>query len=175
MTASVVPRWARWAAHAAALTPLPSGLWRIGLACGFHLGFTAQGFRDMSVGDVLGPIYLVALTLLTEAAALLTLGLVQPWGERVPRWIPIIGGRTVRPTAAVVPASIGAVIVAMLWTPMLGWWMVPHTNMTETGHVVIGFLYLPLVAWAPLLFAVTVSYYRRHRKADSSGRRNRTP
>ncbi len=68
--AEPAPRWAHWAAHAAALTPLPSGLWRIGLACGFHLGFTAQGFRDMSLGRVWGPVYLVALSVLTEAVAL---------------------------------------------------------------------------------------------------------
>lgn len=36
------------------------------------------------------------------------------------------------------------------------------------GHTVVGFLYLPLVAWAPLLAAVTFDYYRRHRPAPAA-------
>ena len=36
-------------------------------------------------------VYIIALTLVTEAAALLTLGFVRPWGERLPGWIPLLG------------------------------------------------------------------------------------
>ena len=35
----------------------------------------------------------------------------------------------------------------------------------------VGFLYQPLVAWGPLLAAVTVSYHRRHSGLESCRRR----
>ncbi|CAA9246541.1 MAG: hypothetical protein AVDCRST_MAG83-1928 [uncultured Arthrobacter sp.] len=41
------PRWARLAAHAAALTPLPSAPWRLALVLGFSGGFTEQGLTDL--------------------------------------------------------------------------------------------------------------------------------
>lgn len=42
---------------------------------------------------------------------MLSLGLVQRWGEVYPRWIPFVRGRRVHPRTAVVPASIVAVLV----------------------------------------------------------------
>ena len=48
------PRWAVIAAHAAALTPLPSALWRLLLVFGLPAGYTAQGLEGMAstAGDV---------------------------------------------------------------------------------------------------------------------------
>jgi len=43
--------------------------------------------------------------------AVLTLGLVQGWGEVFPRWIPFLGGRRVPILFAVVPASLVSVLV----------------------------------------------------------------
>ncbi|MFD3873081.1 hypothetical protein [Streptomyces sp. NPDC058623] len=59
-------------------------------------------------------LYVLTLTAVIEALALLTLGPVQPWGEVVPRWIPLIGGRPVRPLAAVIPALLGAAALFLL-------------------------------------------------------------
>ncbi len=157
------PVWARRAAHLVALTALPTGLWRLALAMGFHAGYTEQGYADLDMSTT-GSLYVIVLSVLIEAFALLTLGLVKPWAEQVPRWIPVVGGWTVRPMVAVVPAAIGAAILLYLWT-FLFWWNLPHDDMTPSGSTVVGFLYLPLVAWAPLLAAVTVDYYRRHRPA----------
>lgn len=128
---------------------------------------TEQGYEDL-VGSNGGRLYVVVLSLLAEAFALLTLGLVRPWGEVVPQWLPFVGGRRVRPTVAVVAASIGVVVLLAMWTPFLLWWALDHDDMTATGHTVVGFLYLPLVAWAPLLAAVTLDYRRRHRAPPSS-------
>lgn len=157
------PRWARRAAHAAALVALPSSLWRIGLALGFPLGYTEQGLRDLVGPTLWGPVYLVVLSVLTEVAAVLTLGLVRPWGRRVPRRVPFAGGRDVPRRAVLVPAWLGVATLAVLWTPLLTWWAMPHDDMTDLGHTLVGLLYLPLVAWAPLLAAVTWSYQRRTR------------
>ena len=156
------PRWAVHAAHLVVVTALPSGLWRLALAMGFRAGHTEQGYLDR-VGDTTGAIYVVVLSIVAEGFALLTLGLVRPWGEVAPRWIPVIGGRVIPPKAVVIPASIGAAILFFLWTPFLFWWNIPDDTLTTTGHTVVGFLYLPLVAWAPLLAAITVDFHRRHR------------
>jgi hypothetical protein len=110
---SAPPRWARVAAHAAALTPLPSAVWRISLVVGFSGGFTEQGLIDLDVAGW-GWIDLLALSLLSEMTALLTLGLVQPWGEIVPRWVPLIGGRRIPTLPVVVTAMSGAVLLMVL-------------------------------------------------------------
>ena len=161
---SAPPRWATVAAHVAALTPLPAALWRFALVFGYRAGYTEQGFDALNVRGW-GVLSLIMLSALTETAALLTLGLVQRWGEIVPRWIPFIGGRAVHLKAVVISAAVGATILIALWTQLLLWWNVAHAGMTATGATVVGVFYLPLVAWGPLLAAVTVSYHRRHRSA----------
>ena len=42
---------------------------------------------------------------------LLTLGLVQRWGEVFPRWIPFLAGKRVPPALAIVPASLVSILV----------------------------------------------------------------
>ncbi len=165
---AVVPHWARTAAHVVALLPLPSSLWRVALVLGAAGGYTAEGLAELDL-DGTGKAWLVVLSLLSEGAALLSFGLVRRWGEVLPRWVPGLGGRVVRPGVAVVPATLGTVVVGALWTPMLWWWSLPHPDMTETGAVVVGLLYLPMVLWAPLLAALTLAY-RRRRAADATSR-----
>ncbi|MFE6974254.1 hypothetical protein [Streptomyces sp. NPDC057682] len=159
---SAPPRWAVRTAHIIPLLTLPSGLWRLWLAGGHRGGYTEAGYEAMGI-DGWGTVYVIGLSVAVEAAALLTLGLVRPWGERVPEWIPVLGGRRVAVRAAVVPAAAGAVALTVLWSPFVLWWTVPHHGMTDTGNLVAGLLYLPLVAWGPLLGAVTLSYHRRRR------------
>ena len=156
------PRWAIVATHVAALTPVPSGLWRFTLAFGMLAGYTEQGYADLNMSGWGAP-YVIVLSVGTECAAVLTLGLVRPWGEVVPRWIPVLGGRAVNARSATVAASLGAAILIVLWTPFIFWWQLPHDDMTPTGSMLVGILYVPMVLWAPLLIAVTVSYWRRHR------------
>ncbi|MGI5346990.1 hypothetical protein ACQEU8_02205 [Streptomyces sp. CA-250714] len=140
---------------------LPSGLWRIALVLGYPAGYTNAGFVGFQSFDA--KLWMLTLSVVSELVAVLTIGLVRPWGEVVPRWIPVLGGRTVRPLAAVVPAALGAVALTALWANVPWWWTYPHDDMTETGSLVVGILYQPLFLWGPLLAAVTVSYYRRHR------------
>ncbi|MFD0905512.1 hypothetical protein [Actinomadura sediminis] len=158
---SAPPTWQHRAAHAVTLLALPSCLWRIGLALGFPLGYTDEGHRIICPPGLAGPVYLIGLSVATEIAALLTLGLVQRWGEVVPRWVPVIGGRTVPVPAVLIPAWIGVAALGALWTPFAFWWAMPHDDMTPAGHTLVGFLYLPLVAWAPILAVLAVSYRRR--------------
>ncbi|MEU6868361.1 hypothetical protein ABZ924_34880 [Streptomyces sp. NPDC046876] len=149
------PRWAVWAAHAVALVTLPSGIWRLLLAAGFLAGYTEAGYAAAGIPGW-GRLYVACLSIGTELLALLTLVLVRPRG---PRW----RGRPVSPRAVTALAGAAAAALAVAWTPFALYWTLPHPDMTPLGATVIGFLYLPLVAWAPLLAAVTVSYHRRHR------------
>lgn len=159
-----VPRWAVRAAHLCALVALPTGVWRLLLATGHSAGYTAEGYAAMDFTGG-GTVYLIGLSVVSEVVALLALGLVRPWGEVLPRWVPVLGGRTLPRLAVVVPAGLGALALTVLWTPLLAWWSLPHDDLTAGGRLVVGLLYLPLIAWGPLLAAVTVSYNRRRRAA----------
>ncbi|MFI1786782.1 hypothetical protein [Streptomyces rubiginosohelvolus] len=153
------PRWAVRAAQLITLLALPTGLWRLAMVCGFPSGYTEAGFVPFDTPG--SKLWMLTLTVACELLALLSLGLVRPWGETVPRWIPVIGGRPVRPLAAVVPAAAGALALTAIWAAMPLWWTYPHTDMTPTGRLLVGVIYQPLVLWGPLLGAVTVSYHRR--------------
>ncbi|MEV5508888.1 hypothetical protein [Streptomyces orinoci] len=139
MTTATAPRWAVHAAHLPALLTLPSGLWRLALVCGFSAGYTPEGRHRLGITGW-GAAWPLALTVLTEGAALLTLGLVRPWGEALPGWL---GGRPIPARAATITAAAGCAVLLLLWTPFLFWWHYPDTGMTPTGHTVVGFLYLP--------------------------------
>ncbi|MEV7774954.1 hypothetical protein [Kitasatospora sp. NPDC086791] len=160
------PRWARLAAKAAALSAVPSGVWRIAFGFGVPVGFngaTAAAYGEHQPGW--GTVYCVVLSALTEALAFLSLGLVRPWGRVAPRWIPLIGGRRVQPLAAIVPALLGSAILTVLGTKALfGGWarnLADPDSPRGLAAVVMTGAYLPLVAWGPFLGAVTVDYARR--------------
>ena len=66
--------------------------------------FSAAQLRDMAAempgiwwgGAALGSMGLIG--------SVLTFGLIRPWGERFPRWVPVLRGRRVPVALAVVPA-----------------------------------------------------------------------
>ncbi|MFE9656955.1 hypothetical protein [Micromonospora sp. NPDC006431] len=176
-TAVGVLRWAMLAAYAAALTTLPSTIWRI-----TAFVFEAPLVKRMDApplghGSVLfeGVWYIITLSLVSEVLAFLALGLVCEWGEVWPRWIPGLRGRRVPTLAAVIPASLGA--IALLIFPyalamMASGRMVngsPDTPITEGWQSVAFWIaYLPLAAWGPLLGILTVHYRQRRRAAQSA-------
>ncbi len=157
------PRWAGRAATAAALTPVPSGLWRTAMAVGVPVGVDST-YRSEHYGfPGWGTAYVFGLTLLLVGLALLTRGLVRPWGEVLPRGLPFVGGRRVPPLAVIVPAGAGAVALTLLW-------ITAFFNLDEifvlfgldgVERIVVLACYTPLLLWGPLLAAVTVSYARR--------------
>lgn len=152
-----VPRRAALAAHAVPLVTLPSGLWRIAQAAGLPVAEqSGRNGREMVLA--------LSLAVISEALALLTLGLVRPWGEVAPRWLPLIGGRRVRTLAAVIPALFGAAVLCTI----SGWFagtqaagLIERVTQTPAQQVLLVACYSPLLAWAPLLAATTVAYYRR--------------
>lgn len=170
-----VPRWARAAALTVPLVVLPSSLWRIaGVA--LHLPIVRHTGGDES-GNLPSwlpiELYVVLLSILSELLAFTAVGLVSTWGEVFPKWVPFLRGRRVPTLAAVVPGAIGAAVLTCLWT----WVFVmlafgrniagdrltadsPLNADTWQGALVV-VSYVPLVAWGPLLAAVTFAYHRR--------------
>jgi len=51
-----VPRWVRWAAYGAVLAPLPSAVWRLGLAAGLPMGFSADRLAALDVPGWIPPL-----------------------------------------------------------------------------------------------------------------------
>ncbi|MFF9017419.1 hypothetical protein ACF09C_31215 [Streptomyces sp. NPDC014870] len=166
-----VPRGIKWAAYAIPLCALPSGLWRIALVVGWPDWYAGH---DWLPGERL---YVLSLSLVAECLALLTLGLVQPWGERLPTWIPFAGGRVLPVRAVVVPAGIGAFLATSLAayaTLNYVFRFVPPLNDTGEAFPTSGpgawalwACYIPILAWGPLLAVVTRAYYLRRTQGEA--------
>jgi hypothetical protein len=84
------PRWAVIAAWVTVLTVLPSSVWRTAVGLGIPLGWTDEHLRLEHIPGY-GTAYVIGLSVASIAAASLTLGLVYPWGDRVPTWVPAVG------------------------------------------------------------------------------------
>ncbi|NDU71747.1 hypothetical protein GWI34_03775 [Actinomadura sp. DSM 109109] len=110
--------------------------------------------------------YVLGLILLGEVASLATLGLIQPWGERFPRWTPLVGGRRVPVRFAVTAATLGAMAVLLYAAGYFYTWA-HRSPGSPTGAWawLMNASFAPVVFWGPLLIAVTVHYYRRRRAA----------
>ncbi|MEW2220227.1 hypothetical protein AB0939_13135 [Streptomyces sp. NPDC006990] len=159
-----VPAWARRAAAAVVWVALPSGLWRVAVVLGVPLGLGQAEYDSMLVPGW-GLLGLPLLSLLQEGLAWLTLGLVRSWGEVWPRWLPFLGGRPVPVWAAVGPAAFGAMACSVYGVLLL--WTTAHAEMdiARWGKWLLDLCYVPMIAWGPLLAAVTVHYYRRRTRA----------
>ncbi|WP_282689071.1 MULTISPECIES: hypothetical protein [unclassified Streptomyces] len=162
-----VPRWATRLAHALPLLLLPACLWRLPFALHFEMGQVQTGGMPaywLSIPYVLG------LSVLTEVIAILTVGLVRGWGEVVPAWIPLIGGRRVRPLAAFVPAVLGGLILTVLFTAVpLGddrsltlYGVVDNVGYSSDAWELLATVCVaPIAAWGPVTIALAIAYYRR--------------
>lgn len=161
-TEQPVPRWAERLAHLIPLLTLPSGLWRLGLAAGFSLGMEDGNGDPVHLQGWEIP-YVVALSIFAELVALTAFGLVRPWGEVVPRWIPFIGGRRVAPYAAIIPAILGSLALIAIWS--YGFRDIFNPDGlpfgSTAGAVLMLSCYAPLNLWGPALLLLTWAYYRR--------------
>ena len=83
--------------------------------------------------------------------------------------------------AAVIPATLGAVMLTLLWTAAfitqlaritLRGEPIPADFPTQAGGretAIFSLCYLPLLLWGPLLAALTYAYHRRRRNTDCLG------
>ncbi|MEU6234044.1 hypothetical protein [Kitasatospora sp. NPDC047058] len=157
-----VPRWTVLAAWATVLCTVPSCVWRLALGVGVDVGFTGR-LGELYTGPAIAA-YVLLLSVGSQAAACLTLGLVRPWGERVPPWVPRLGGRRIPPVAVIVPAAVGATAVTALCAALT---LVPGGPLDNpdfprgTAGLVMDLCYAPMLAWGPLVGILTVAYARR--------------
>ena len=87
--------------------------------------------------------------------AVLTLGLIRPWGETFPRWVPRWGGRPVPVYAAVVPGGLVAAVLTFSAVPVA-------VGMGEQGALWLSLVVFPCWYWGPAL-ALAVWGYAAHR------------
>ena len=158
-----VTRTATILAHLVPLTVLPAGVWRTIMGFGFAMGFSPTAMEASDIPGW-GSAWVFLLTVLSEALALLTIGLVRPWGEIVPAWVPRLGGRRIPPAAVVAPATAGGILLTFIWIFAVGrLFVAPVEEFTGgTGWwVLMVSCYLPALLWGPLLLYVTYLYHRR--------------
>lgn len=154
-----IPGLGNLATWTAAGLPALYALTRWAYALGIPLGVSSEFLDEMereNPGIWLGGALLGCLAV---GGSLLTMGLVQRWGEVFPRWLPALGGQSVPIPLAVAPAiivsaiatSAGLMLVRIqLRDPSYGSW-----SLTGPG------LLWPL--WGVALFVAALAYYYRRR------------
>ena len=166
-----VPRWAMRLAYALPLLLLPSCLWRLPFAFHFEMGQVHE--LGMPPYWVSIP-YVFGLSVITEVTGILAIGLVRGWGETAPVWIPIIGGRRIRPMAAVVPAVLGGLILTVLFTDvpigdgrrLTAYGVIDTVEYTNAAWETLATVCVaPTGVWGPVIIVLAIAYYRRRTRA----------
>jgi hypothetical protein len=149
----------------AVIIPLLYAATRWVWALGIPLGINEEFFRE---GQAVGLWWAVAaLATVAIIGALLTLGLVQRWGEVFPRWIPYLAGKRVPPELAIVPASVVSILVTTAGLMFVRLTLRGALGETfafidkEDWAAVAPELLWPL--WGGALAAATLAYYCRRR------------
>ncbi|MFC4337860.1 hypothetical protein [Salininema proteolyticum] len=153
-----IGRPATWVAFA---IPLAYCVTRWAWALGFSLGIDPEFYQEGRDSGLwlLG----AALATLGAVGSVLTLGLVQRWGEVFPRWMVGLRGRRVPPLLAVVPAILVAVLVASAGGMYIRVVLARGGVTSSTWP-----LELPetlWVLWGAALFVAAIAYHRRRRGA----------
>ncbi|MFC9561551.1 hypothetical protein [Agromyces sp. NPDC056965] len=157
---SFVDRWGRGATWIAIAAPLVYCATRWAWALGFSLGMDPVAYRE---GQEQG-LWIAGASLASFGiiGAVLTLGLIRPWGEVFPRWMVGLRGRRVPPMLAFVPAVLVSVLVTsasfMYLRIVLIDGITPETwafNLPEVFFSV----------WGAALFVSALAYRRRRQRA----------
>ena len=167
-----VQPWAKAASWLAFLSTLPSAAWRVAMVAGADVGYAEAHLYRGSGANAGDAAYLLALEVLQIGAGVLCLGLCQKWGERAPRWVPILGGRGINPKLPLMAGALGNALlyiiiystaalfpVALLqqppaWTPVQG--------MSTTQTTVVALCYSPMLLWPIALTVALTGFRRRH-------------
>lgn len=151
-------RWARGAAFARVLCVLPSILWRVAMLAGVETGFADADWYRAEGARIA---YVLGLDALQLAGALLCLALARPWGERVPRFVPGLGGRAIHRLVSMALGGAGAAALYLIMGQLLvgygsvwlglrdGW--TPAAGMDEAEAIILGLAYAPLFCWPLVL------------------------
>ncbi|MFC0508202.1 hypothetical protein [Micromonospora costi] len=160
-TPAAAARWGRWAVGVAAAIPLAYAVTRFAWAVGVPLGISREFLTEMQDN---GAVWAgLGLGAFATVGAVLTLGLVQRWGERFPRWMVGLAGRRVPVKLAVIPATLVAVAVTAATLGLMGdpqfWTLGGEGFNLASGPMLLW------PAWGPALGLATYAYHLRRRGA----------
>ncbi|RAO52769.1 hypothetical protein LUPAC06_05630 [Micromonospora saelicesensis] len=159
-TPAAATRWGRWAAGIAAVIPFTYALTRFAWAAGIPLGISREFLAEMQDSGLVWAGF--GLAAFATVGAILTLGLVQRWGERFPRWMIGVAGRRVPVKLAVVPATLVAISVT---AASLGLLSNPKFWELTGGLSITGAPMLLWPVWGVALGVATYAYHLRRRGA----------
>jgi len=159
-TPKAAAAWGRWASLVAVVVPAMYAINRLAWVAGIPLGISQEFLDEMWSSGLVW----AALGLGTFAAlgAVLTLGLVQRWGEVFPRWMVGLAGKRVPPLLAEIPAALVAILVTSASVPLV-------IGVGEMGDVQddLGWIQTLLMGafpvWGLALRAATLAYHLRRR------------
>ncbi len=156
--------WGKWAGAVAVAIPVVYAATRWLWALGIPLGISDEFLRE---GQASG-LWIAGAGLATVAVggAILTLGLVQRWGEVFPRWIPGLAGKRVPPALAIVPATAVSIIVTAAGISYVRLFVnlgMPLGEWTTIGPELLW----PL--WGISLALATLAYHLRRRGQSAAG------
>jgi hypothetical protein len=141
-------RWGRRAVAVAVVVPLLYALTRFAWAVGIPFGLSRAEVAELRSGD--GVWAATGLASFAVVGAVLTLGLVQRWGEVFPRWMLGLAGRRVPVALAVVPAMYVAAMVFAGGLALIG-----EPRLWEHGLL----LMLPHLLWPVWGVALALAAY----------------
>lgn len=160
------PAWGNWVTYVAIAAPLlyavPRSLWALGIPVGVvpSDAYGTGGFVQREV----------AFAAAAGVGAFLTVGLIRPWGRRVPRWLPILGGRRIPRLLAVLPASLAATALISagltIWRGCLAMLLglVPTAPSFTAANWAAWLGNLAWLPWGLALAGATVAYAVRDRR-----------
>ena len=161
-TPASAARWGKWAVTVAIVIPVGYAITRWAWALGIPLGVSQDLLTEIDSYVWMG----AALGTMAIGGAILTLGLVQHWGEVFPRWIPGLRGRRVPISLAVVPALLVSVVVASAGTMFARMALTGQLENSFPGSAADLFAWLPELfwpLWGAALAAGAIAYWLRRR------------
>ncbi|TDD68436.1 hypothetical protein E1262_15525 [Jiangella aurantiaca] len=165
---ATVRRWGRVAVYVAAAIPALYAATRWVWVAGVPMGMDEQQYAEARAGGSLwAGAWLASFALV---GTVLTLGLVQGWGEVFPRWVPVLRGRRVPVGLAVAPASVVAVLATSGGLGLIKVGLAEDLIISAEWAAVGPALLWPL--WGVTLGWGTLAYWlrRRGRCADCGAR-----
>lgn len=159
-------RWGRVATLVAAAGPLPYGLlrmtwltpWPVGLPDGSDLALRLFG---------------LSLGVAALGGAVLTIGLIRPWGEVWPSWVPVLRGR---PVPVRVPVLAGGLVAVVLLAASPAMIAIGVAGLASGDWFEAAFLVIfPTLPWGLALAAAVTAYALRRRGACTACGRGQWP
>lgn len=173
---TLVPRWMRVCGWTAVAAALPTVVWRVVVGLGVNLG-TPTAWRQAEHIPGSGTTYVLGLSIVQLCAALLTLVLIRREGDRIPTWLPLIGGHRLSVTLIIGGSATGIAALTFLCVASAIHWgnVDPFRGEPAAGWAWLCWTsYAVTPLWPMLLAATTIGYAALHNPGCSGGLRRRS-